>query len=51
MLLKIDTGFNVSDMHTKCLAGRIFRNHRGKITDGFGGDLNKIDRYMSIYDW
>ena len=48
-LRKIFTGYNVADLHTKSLAGHVFKNHRGKIMNGFGGDPANIHRYMDEY--
>ena len=48
-LAKIDTVFNIADIHTKCLSGRIFKNHRGKVMKGFGGNPDNIHRYMEEY--
>ena len=49
-LCKILTGFNVADMHTKCLSGLPFRSHRGKSMSGFGGDPANIHRHMDVYN-
>ena len=49
-LRKIFSGFNVADMHTKCLAGSTFKNHRGKSMNGFGGETANIHRLMDIYN-
>ena len=48
-LRKIHTGFNVADMHTKCLTGPTFKSHRGKSMNGFGGDPANIHRHMDVY--
>lgn len=48
-LKKIDTAFNVADIHTKCLSGSVFKNHRGKILKGFGGNPDNIHSYMDEY--
>ena len=42
-LRKIDTNFNPADIHTKNLAGKVFKNHRGKIMNGFGGKVSMIN--------
>ena len=48
-LLKIDTEYNVADTHTKNLSGMVFKNHRGKILNGFNNDPTNIHRYMEEY--
>ena len=49
-LRKVHTNFNPADIHTKNLAGKVFKNHRGKIMNGFGGKAANIHLHMSEYD-
>ena len=48
-LLTVASEFNVADIHTKCLIGKAYKNHRGKIMHGFNGDPANIHRYMDEY--
>ena len=48
-LMSIKSEFNVADLHTKCLSGQIFKNHRNKIIYGFGGNANNIHQFMDEY--
>lgn len=48
-LLTVSSGLNVADAHTKCLSGKAFRNYRGKIMSGFGGDPDNIHRFIDEY--
>lgn len=48
-LRKILSGFNLSDIYSKCFIRIYFQNHRGKIMNGFGGDPANIHRYMDEY--
>jgi hypothetical protein len=48
-LKPIDTLYNISDIHTKCLTGTPFTNHRGKIMHGFNNNADNIHRYMTEY--
>ena len=43
------SGFNLSDIYSKCFIRIYFQNHRGKIMNGFGGDPANIHRYMDEY--
>lgn len=49
-LLKILTDFNVADIHTKCLVGAIYKSHRRKLMEGFGGDAANLHRHMGEGD-
>ena len=49
-LRKVHTNFNCADIHTKNLAGKIFKSHRGKIMNGFGGKAANIHLHMSEYE-
>ena len=49
-LIAIKSEFNVADIHTKCLAGKMFKNLRDKVMRGFGGDSKNIHQFMDEYD-
>ena len=49
-LVKVASGFNVADIHTKNVPVQTHRNHRGKISRGFGNKLSNIHQLMEEYN-